>query len=86
MWADRVPCGRGSQRLAWTTYNATETSQEAQAMTLNSKQEAELLDLLWDYLLCDPDHRDRVLTGWGTKTKGGLLASIKRALEVDHEG
>ena len=55
-------------------------------MTLTKTQEEELLSLLWDYLLCDPEHRDRVLTGWGTKTKQGLILCIKQALEVGHEG
>ncbi len=49
--------------------------------TLTREQEAALLDLLWGYMRRDlnPEHRkDRVQTGWGTKTKQGLIACIKR--------
>ena len=41
-------------------------------------QEQELIDLLWDYLRRDPEHKDRVRTAWGTKTKQGLVGSINR--------
>lgn len=39
-----------------------------------------LIVMLWDNLEKDPDHSDRVVTGWGTKTKEGLCASIERAV------
>lgn len=42
-------------------------------------KENELIPLLWDYLKRDPEHKDRRQTGWGTKTKQGLVASIERA-------
>ena len=38
--------------------------------------EQELIDLLWDYLKRDPEHRNRRKTGFGTKTKVGLVNSI----------
>jgi len=42
-----------------------------------------LIDMLWDYLQADvvDGHYDRVNTGWGTKTKQGLVLSIARALK-----
>lgn len=39
-----------------------------------------LIDLLWDFMKRDPEHNDRVRTGWGTKTKVGLCASIQRII------
>ena len=39
-----------------------------------------LVDLLWDYLKKDPEHKDRRQTGFGTKTKIGLVASIERII------
>lgn len=41
-------------------------------------QRSDLLALLWDYMKRDPEHKDRVRTGWGTKTQDGLVASIER--------
>ena len=47
-------------------------------------QQYELLDLLWDYLIDDPDYPgERVRTSAGTKTKTGLLACIERIIEGD---
>jgi hypothetical protein len=40
------------------------------------QQEIMLLDLLWDYMKQDPEHKDRVKTGWGTKTQTGLVTCI----------
>lgn len=37
-----------------------------------------IIDLLWDSLPDDPEHSDRKQTGWGTKTRQGLIACIKR--------
>jgi hypothetical protein len=42
------------------------------------KQRTELLDLLWDYLKQDGHNRDRVRTGWGTKTQEGIVSCIER--------
>jgi hypothetical protein len=42
--------------------------------------EQALIDLLWDYLKKDPEHKDRRQTGFGTKTKIGLVASINRII------
>jgi hypothetical protein len=41
-----------------------------------TKREQALIDLLWDYLKKDPEHKDRRQTGIGTKTKRGVVASI----------
>lgn len=38
--------------------------------------EQEIVDLLWDYLKRDPEHKDRRKTGYGTKTKIGLVNTI----------
>ena len=43
-----------------------------------SKREQALVDLLWDYLKKDPEHKDRRQTSFGTKTKQGLVACIDR--------
>jgi hypothetical protein len=50
------------------------------------KQAAAIIDLLWDYMRRDPEHTDRVRTGFGTKTQQGLVASVRRVvLEVVNE-
>jgi hypothetical protein len=41
-------------------------------------RDLEILDLLWDSLKRDPEHKDRRQTGWGTKTRVGLIACIDR--------
>jgi hypothetical protein len=43
-----------------------------------TQMEREVTELLWDYLPKDPEHKDRRKTGWGTKTKIGLVACIER--------
>lgn len=43
---------------------------------MNEKQKAAVIELLWDYLKRDPEHKDRVRTGWGTKTQDGLIKRI----------
>ena len=41
--------------------------------------EEKIIELLWDYLEAkNPEHKDQKLTGWGTKTKQGLVACIER--------
>ena len=50
---------------------------QQEAIKLTKKQTADLLDLLWDYMKTDPEHSDRVRTGWGTKTQAGLVASVE---------
>ena len=44
----------------------------------NSSMERAAVELLWDYLKRDPEHKDRRQTGWGTKTQSGLTACIAR--------
>ena len=46
-----------------------------------TEQESELLCLLWDSMKRDPEHKDRVRTGYGTKTKLGLLACIRSIMQ-----
>jgi hypothetical protein len=46
--------------------------------SMTEKQQQEIIDLLWDYMRRDKGSKDRVHTGWGTKTKQGLIASISR--------
>ncbi len=47
-----------------------------------TKQEQDLIDMLWDFLPKDPNNRTtRRTTGWGTKTKVGLVNSIAFALD-----
>lgn len=48
---------------------------------MTNEQEQAILDLLWDSLLRDPEHKDRKRTGWGTKTQAGLIACIQRIVE-----
>lgn len=48
---------------------------------MTDKQQAALLELLWESMKRDPEHKDRVRTGWGTKTQTGLLASIQSIME-----
>jgi hypothetical protein len=47
------------------------------------KQEEMVIEMLWDSLRRDPEYRDRRQTGWGTKTKEGLIACIRR---IGYEG
>ena len=49
-------------------------------MKLTVRQEKELLLFLWDYMLQDCEHKDRVYTGYGSKTREGLLRSIESLL------
>jgi len=44
-----------------------------------------ITDLLWDYLKKDPEHKDRVRTGWGTKTKLGLRRTVEAALDLNFQ-
>ena len=50
---------------------------------LTEQQKSDLLALLWDSMKRDPEHKDRVRTGWGTKTQQGLIASIERIFNDD---
>ena len=45
---------------------------------MSENQKQLLFELLWDSLKKDPEHKDRRQTGWGTKTKIGLVACIDR--------
>ena len=47
-------------------------------MAFTEQQEEMVIDLLWDYLKPDPEHEDRVQTGFGTKTRLGLIACVER--------
>ena len=50
-------------------------------MSLTANQKHELLVLLWNFMYDIPEYPDRVLTGHGTKTREGLLASIEGITE-----
>ncbi len=55
--------------------------------TPEERAEAEALaELLWDFLRKDPEHQDRRRTGSGTKTKLGLLRTVKSVLSPATEG
>ena len=55
-------------------------------MSETTKLEAAIADLLWDYLKRDPEHKDRRMTGFGTKTKKGLALSVARIVrECDED-
>lgn len=41
-------------------------------------QEQEIINLLWESLKRDPEHKDRRQTAWGTKTQAGLVACLNR--------
>lgn len=44
-----------------------------------TREQADMVvDLLWYSLKRDGEHKDRRQTGWGTKTKTGLIACIER--------
>jgi hypothetical protein len=45
---------------------------------MTPEQKQALIDLLWSSMRRDKEHRDRVQTGWGTKTQDGLIACIER--------
>lgn len=46
----------------------------------------DIVEVFWDYLKKDPDHKDRRRTSWGTKTEVGLVATVKRlGLAAAHE-
>jgi hypothetical protein len=51
-------------------------------MAIEKLTEAErheaIVQLLWESLKRDPEHKDRRQTGWGTKTKQGLVACLDR--------
>lgn len=47
---------------------------------MTNEQREQIIGLLWAYMKRDPEHRDRVRTGWGTKTEQGLCACIERIM------
>ena len=46
-------------------------------MYMDEKQRAQIIHLLWSSMKRDPEHKDRVQTGYGTKTQEGLIACIE---------
>lgn len=50
-------------------------------MKFTDNQNSALINLLWNSLGQDPEHKDRRQTTWGTKTKEGLIACIERIVE-----
>jgi hypothetical protein len=43
---------------------------------MDEKKAQKIIELLWDSLKRDPEHKDRRQTGWGTKTMVGLVACL----------
>jgi hypothetical protein len=48
---------------------------------VNAYETHPLVELLWNSMKRDPQHKDRVQTGYGTKTKQGLVLSIARIMK-----
>lgn len=48
---------------------------------MNAYETHPLVELLWNSMKRDPQHKDRVQTGYGTKTKQGLVLSIARIMK-----
>lgn len=61
----------------WKLVPAAATTDDRTQLT-ESLRAASIVGLLWDYLKRDQTHSDRRQTGWGTKTKQGLVACIER--------
>ena len=53
---------------------------------MSETKQSELLQLLWEYMRKDREHPGRVHTGYGTKTKEGLLRSINTIMTEDDKG
>lgn len=51
-----------------------------------TEQQKMIVDLLWDSLKRDPEHKDRRQTGWGTKTQQGLIACLDRIYHGETHG
>lgn len=51
---------------------------------MTAKQEKAIIDLLWSSMKRDREHSDRVQTGWGTKSKAGLVVCIERIMREDN--
>lgn len=45
---------------------------------MTKAQQDAIIALLWESLKRDSEHKDRRQTGWGTKTKQGLIACVER--------
>ena len=43
-------------------------------------EERDIIDCLWHYLEKVPGHADRRQTGWGSKTRWGLILTVKRLI------
>ena len=43
---------------------------------MDEQKAQKIVELLWDSLKRDPEHKDRRQTGWGTKTQVGLVACL----------
>ena len=50
-----------------------------------ARRQRDIIDLLWDYLPKHEQHSDRRLTGWGYKSKQGLIASVISAASEDKQ-
>jgi len=47
-------------------------------MTAKAFTDDEIAEVFWDCLKRDPDHKDRRMTTWGSKTRQGLAATVRR--------
>lgn len=56
------------------------------ADALELKEADAVAALLWDYLRRDPEHKTRRRTGAGTKTKLGLLRTLKHTIATAGRG
>lgn len=50
---------------------------------MSDAQKDKMLALLWNFLKDDPQHLDRKRTGYGTKTRDGLIACIDRIIQEE---
>jgi len=50
---------------------------------MTNQQRKMFLELLWDYLKGDKQNKNRVITGWGTKTEKSLIACIERIIDEE---
>jgi hypothetical protein len=59
-------------------------SDDEMAAEFENAKMLRVVELLWDSLKRDPEHKDRRQTGWGTKTKVGLVACLDRIYKGEY--
>jgi hypothetical protein len=75
-----MPCGtfdtlKQAEKAQNQIHDWSESNQQ-----ITEEQADKLITLLWGALAKDPDHQHRKQTGYGSKTKVGLVACIQRIL------